>query len=314
MVFCGTAGAAGVQPARVPAVAVRVTILSTMLSGDPQHGIGEWGFAALLEADGRTLLIDTGARPETVLRNSEELGLDLSSVSDVVLTHNHGDHVGGLLTLRRELSRRNPDALKRAHVARGIFEARIDANGRDRNGLQPSRAQYEATGGTFVEHAAAAELLPNVWFTGPVPRKHPERNWGTSSRLRTPEGLVDDTIPEDASIVVDTPEGLVVITGCGHAGIVNIAEHARSFRNSTAIHAVVGGLHLYTATDDHLAWTGARLREFGVDYLLGAHCTGIEAVYLLRESMGLSRQTAVVGAVGASFTLKTGINPLGLAR
>src|SRR2546429_8295701 len=74
-------------PTRHPtlASAVRVTILSTMLSGNPEHGIGEWGFAALLEVDGRRLLIDTGARPETVLRNAQELGLDLSTVTDVVL-------------------------------------------------------------------------------------------------------------------------------------------------------------------------------------------------------------------------------------
>jgi 7,8-dihydropterin-6-yl-methyl-4-(beta-D-ribofuranosyl)aminobenzene 5'-phosphate synthase len=75
LMVCGTAGAAGVQPARIPAGAVRVTILSTMLSGDPQHGIGEWGFAALLEADERTILIDTGARPEAVHLLRESMGL-----------------------------------------------------------------------------------------------------------------------------------------------------------------------------------------------------------------------------------------------
>jgi 7,8-dihydropterin-6-yl-methyl-4-(beta-D-ribofuranosyl)aminobenzene 5'-phosphate synthase len=73
-----------------------------MLAADAR-GIGEWGFTALLEVDGRRLLIDTGARPETVLRNAEEWKIDLAGVTDVVLTHNHGDHVGGLLTLRQEL-------------------------------------------------------------------------------------------------------------------------------------------------------------------------------------------------------------------
>jgi len=75
-----------------PARAVKVTVLSTMLAGNPGRGIGEWGFAALLEVDGRRLLLDTGERPETVLRNAGELGIDLSEVTDLVITHNHGDH------------------------------------------------------------------------------------------------------------------------------------------------------------------------------------------------------------------------------
>src|SRR5436190_20742848 len=76
---------------------LKVTLLSTMLA---DNGIGEWGFAALVEADGRQLLVDTGARPQTVLTNVHDLGIDLSKVQDVVLTHFHDDHTGGLMTLR----------------------------------------------------------------------------------------------------------------------------------------------------------------------------------------------------------------------
>ena len=116
----GVSGLAAAEPAR----AVKVTVLSTMLAGDPGRGIGEWGFAALLEVDGRRLLLDTGERPETVLRNAGELGIDLSDVTDLVITHNHGDHTAGLVTLRRELAKKNARALSRAHVARGIFDRR----------------------------------------------------------------------------------------------------------------------------------------------------------------------------------------------
>ncbi len=284
-----------------------------MLAGNPEHGIGEWGFAALLEVDGRRLLIDTGARPETVLRNAQELGIDLSSVTDVVLTHNHADHVGGLVMLRRELAKRNPAALARAHVAPGIFQSRFTPDGREANGLLPLRADYEASGGTFVEHGRPTELMPGVWFSGPIPRPHQERNWNKGLVLRGPAGAVEDTIPEDAAVVVDTKEGLIIINGCGHAGIVNTAEYARTFVRPAPVHAVIGGLHLFAATDAQVAWTAGKLREFGLSYLLGAHCTGIEATYRLRELAGLNRKTAVVAAVGASFTLGKGLDPLGLA-
>ena len=314
----GTAVAAEAPAATKPATdhqpvkGLKVTVLSTMLAG--HAGIGEWGFAALVETDGRRLLVDTGQRPETVLHNAAELVIDLSTVTDVVLTHNHADHTGGLLTLRREMSKKNPQALSRVHVGKGIFLSRLDPQGRDDNGLLPAKAEYEAGGGTFVEHDGPALLLPGVWLTGPVPRPNPERNWSGALRLQTPSGPVEDTIPEDSSIVVETAEGLVIISGCGHAGIVNTIEYARRMTGQKRILAALGGFHLFPATDERLAWAARRLRQADLGYFLGAHCTGLEAVYRIREMARLERATATVGAVGSSFALGRGIDPLALAR
>jgi 7,8-dihydropterin-6-yl-methyl-4-(beta-D-ribofuranosyl)aminobenzene 5'-phosphate synthase len=288
---------------------LKVTVLSTMLAGDPGRGIGEWGFAALIEADGQRLLLDTGARAETVHENALELGIDLSAVPELVLTHNHSDHTGGLLTLRRELMKKDPKALSRAHAGKGILLSRLTAQGREANGLLPLKADYEALGGSVVEHAGPVQLLPGVWLTGPVPRPHPERNWSGSLRLQTSSGAIEDTLPEDSSVVIDTAQGLVVVSGCGHAGIVNTLEYARKAVKPAPIHAVIGGFHLFAANDERLDWTAAKLKEMAVGHLLGAHCTGIEAVFRLREKAGLSRRTAVVGTVGASFTLGAGLEP-----
>ena len=308
---------AAAQTAR--ASQVKVTVLSTMLVGDTRAGIGEWGFAAVLEVDGRRLLIDTGARAETVLNNATELKVDLASITDLVITHNHGDHTGGLLALRRTLARQNPQALSRVHVPKGIFYPRPGDGGREGNGLLPLKAQYEATGGVFIEHAGPAVLLPGVTMLGPVPRVHPERNWssprgGPAGRVQTPEGLVEDTVPEDTSIVVDTADGLVLISGCGHAGIVNAMEYARTAVRSAPIVAAIGGFHLFAASDDTLTWTAGKLKAFGVQQILGAHCTGIEAVYRLRQLTGLTRTTALVAGVGATYVHGTGIDPMILAR
>ena len=280
--------------------ALKVTILSTMLADD---GIGEWGFAALVEADGHRILVDTGARPQTVLQNARELGVDLSSVNDVILTHNHGDHVGGLMTLRTELMKINPSALSRAHVAPGIFYSRPSANGGEDNEMMAIKKAFEATGGEFIEHRQAAEIFPGAWLTGPVPRVYPERNWSGTGKVFTPEGLAEDTIPEDQSLVLDAPQGLVLILGCGHAGVVNTITFAQIEFPKTPVHAVLGGLHLFRASDAQVDWTGDKLKEFGTSYLLGAHCTGIEAVYRLRERLGLTRRSVAVGAVGATFVL-----------
>jgi 7,8-dihydropterin-6-yl-methyl-4-(beta-D-ribofuranosyl)aminobenzene 5'-phosphate synthase len=292
---------------------VDVVLLSTMLA---ETGIGEWGFAALVEIDGRRFLFDTGHEPDTVLRNARALSIDLSDVDAVILSHNHGDHTGGLVRLRSELSASNPKALGRAHVGKGIFASRRGGRGGDRetNPMIEARRTYEASGGSFVEHDAPVELAPGVWLTGPVPRKHPERNWGGKGKIVTPGGLVEDTLPEDQSLVVDTDKGLVVISGCGHAGIVNTLDYARERIRAAPIHAAIGGFHLFTADDSALSWTARQLKRMKIANFVGAHCTGIEAVFRLRAEAGLTRETCVVGAVGASFDLEHGISPGKLAR
>ena len=132
-------------------------------------------------------------------------------------------------------------------------------------------------------------------------------------RVATPEGLVEDTVPEDSSIVVDTAQGLVLVSGCGHAGIINTIEYSRKIVRAAPLVAAIGGFHLFAASDANLDWTASKLREFGLQHFLGAHCTGIEAVYRIRTAVGLTRRTAVVGAVGSTFTLGKGIDALALA-
>jgi 7,8-dihydropterin-6-yl-methyl-4-(beta-D-ribofuranosyl)aminobenzene 5'-phosphate synthase len=136
-----------------------------------------------------------------------------------------------------------------------------------------------------------------------VPRKYPEHNGSGTGKVETPAGLVEDNIPEDQSLVLNTPEGLVVIAGCGHAGIVNILTFAREQFPNEPVEAVIGGLHLFPAIDQQLDWTADRLKDFKVANLVGAHCTGIEAVYRIRERLALPRSSAVVGTVGSTFVL-----------
>jgi 7,8-dihydropterin-6-yl-methyl-4-(beta-D-ribofuranosyl)aminobenzene 5'-phosphate synthase len=309
---CQASGEIGASPAQLRTL--KITVLSTMLVGGLGHeGVGEWGFSALVEADGHRVLVDTGLRPETVLQNAREMQIDLSDVQEVILTHNHGDHVGGLMTLRRELMKKNPAALSVVHVANGIFYSRPSAEGED-NEMIAIRKEYEATGGKFIEHADASEIFPGAWLSGPVPRKYPERNWSMTGKVQTPQGLVEDTIPEDQSLVLNTPQGLVVVTGCGHAGIVNILTYATTRFVNRPVYGVVGGLHLFSAKDEQVNWTADEFKQFKVANLLGAHCTGIEAVYRLRERAGLTRKSAVVATVGSTFTLGEGIVTGPLAR
>jgi 7,8-dihydropterin-6-yl-methyl-4-(beta-D-ribofuranosyl)aminobenzene 5'-phosphate synthase len=298
-----TKGQSPQQQSRVRAVTI--TILSTNLT---EEGRGEWGFAALVEADGHKIILDTGAHPDTVLNNAREMKIDLSGISQVVLSHSDDDHTGGLLNLRRELAKTNAAALSRTYVAKGFFYKRIAApeeKAEDRIALL--KAEYERTGGVFLENDKPIALYPGIWLLGPIPRIHPERNWSGSGKVKTPEGTAEDTVPEDTSLVIDTDRGLIVLSGCCHAGIINTIEYARKKVRSAPVYAAIGGFHLMRASDATLDWTARKLREFGLSNFIGAHCTGIEPVYRIRQRVGLSRRTCIVGGVGDQFSTEKGI-------
>jgi 7,8-dihydropterin-6-yl-methyl-4-(beta-D-ribofuranosyl)aminobenzene 5'-phosphate synthase len=292
---------------------LKVTILSTMLADGTE--LGEWGFAALVEADGHRILFDTGAHSDVVLKNAQTMGIDLSSVPEVVLSHNHWDHVGGLLTLRQSVLAKSPSALARVHVGKGIFYRRTSFNpGIDDNPALLLKPEYEKTGGVFVVHDRPAQIYPGIWLTGPVPRKYPERNWSGSGRMLTPEGWVEDNVPEDQALVFDTDKGLVVLVGCAHAGIINTLEYAQAIVRTEHFYSVIGGVHLFNASDETLDWTAKKLKGLGMDNFLGGHCTGIEPVYRFRAALGLDRRHCVVAAVGSFFELGHGIDPRNIAR
>jgi 7,8-dihydropterin-6-yl-methyl-4-(beta-D-ribofuranosyl)aminobenzene 5'-phosphate synthase len=289
---------------------LEIKILSTMLA---DQGFGEWGFAALVEVDGKRILFDTGANEDTVLRNLQPLGVDLADVDTVILSHNHDDHTTGLLALRRQTMGRSPAALSKVYAGHGIFWPRLDGKGQIDDHMGRLRKDYESTGGTIVEVSAPVEILPGVWLTGPVPRVHPERNFARGG-VRTDKGDVEDTVPEDMTLVVQTGQGLVTLFGCGHAGVINTLDHIRKSIDPGPVKTVIGGLHLFAADEKTLSWTAGELKRFEVKELVGAHCTGIESVYRLRTLVGLNRQTCMVGAVGTTYSLARGIEAGRIAK
>ena len=151
-------------------------------------------------------------------------------------------------------------------------------------------------------------------MTGPVPRVFLEKIYPKGVEVTKGNGWVEDDVPDDQSLIFNTSRGLVLLTGCGHAGLINTLEYARKFIRPGAVEAAIGGFHLFNASDEQLDWTADKLKELQTAQILGAHCTGIESVYHLRQRMGLNRHTCVVGTVGATFDLKDGIQTGYIAR
>lgn len=293
---------------------VKVTILSSNLADGAT--VGEWGFSALVEVDGRCVLFDAGRHPDTVSRNADTLEVDLSCVTDVVLSHFHYDHTDGLPTLLEKLRPLNADAIRRVHVAKGFFlSRRIPSRGDGEwNGMIAMRAQLSAAGVTFVEHDRPKEILPSVWVTGPVERRHAEKTYPAQIQVQIDGEWVEDYVPDSQGLTIVTEDGPIVLLGCGHSGSVNLLEQVQRSIQDAPIQALMGGMHLYEADEQTLGWTADRLNEIGIQHLMAGHCTGIEPLMRLRTGLGLSRKTAVVGAVGSRFVLGEGIHPTSIAR
>jgi 7,8-dihydropterin-6-yl-methyl-4-(beta-D-ribofuranosyl)aminobenzene 5'-phosphate synthase len=212
-----------------------------------------WGFAAVVEAGPETVLFDTGGAGPTLLANLRRLGIAPESVGTVVLSHLHGDHVGGL----DDFLARRPGVT--VYVPRS-FPAAF------RRGVESRGARVETVG-------AARRLLGNLHSTGEL----------------------GDGVEEQA-LIVDDPAGLIVITGCAHPGIVEIARAARAYLGKE-IYLLMGGFHLRGRSEGDLRAIVAALRASGVRHVAPSHCTGDAAIALFGRTWGAGFVEAGCGAV-----------------
>ncbi len=269
----------------------KVTILSTMLS---DSYIGEWGFSAIIEVDDQRILFDTGSRENTVLQNANELNIDLNNIKNVFLSHNHKDHTGGLINLRNKY----PNSFAEAHVGEGIFYSRPSPIGKEHYILN-NKEIIQNIGVKFISHSKPSQIIPGVWTTGKVPRIYDEKNWSKLGKMLDPiVGEVEDVIPEDQSLFFDTENGIVLISGCGHAGLANTLEYIKTIIPDRPIYKILGGFHLLKLDKEKLKWTAGKMKDAGVKYFVGAHCTGINSTYAIRNFMNLSPNNVLVGSVG----------------
>jgi len=120
----------------------------------------------MIEVDGKRILFDAGSRENTVVQNAKELNINLDNIDNIYLSHNHKDHTGGLITLKKEY----PNSFKNVHVGEGIFYSRPNSEGDD-NYILSNKNTLENLGIKFISHKNPTQLLPGLWTTGQVPRK-----------------------------------------------------------------------------------------------------------------------------------------------
>jgi len=253
---------------------------------ESEHGLSMW-----IEVDGRQVLFDTGAGNKFV-SNARKLGIDVYNADHLILSHGHYDHTGGVShflqhnrlsgiychpgTILPRYAIRN-DSAKPIHMPHESVAA-IDK-------LSEARLHWIQEPVRLGEH---------IGLTGHIPRKTSFEDTGGPFYL-DPVGKRPDPIDDDMALWISTQKGLVVVTGCCHAGLVNTLDYIFHLNNGMNICALIGGFHLMGATPLRLNLTMQAIKAFEIDLLVPCHCTGQTAVDLLKETFGIRVSPGATG-------------------
>ncbi|HUK31838.1 MAG TPA: MBL fold metallo-hydrolase [Candidatus Acidoferrum sp.] len=255
---------------------VQITVLYDAFGNAPTMQ-KDWGYAAFVEYGGKRILFDTGNNPDIFAQNAKAKGVDLTKLDFVVMSHRHGDHMGGLTYLLRM----NPTVkIYAPKEGFGVYGADLPSSFYRKDASLPQdQRYYDGTPPEVMRFGSAwpganfqlvdkdIEIAPDVHLIALVSDKP-----GTLE-LR------------ELSLAINTPEGMVIVVGCSHPGTEKIVESATSI--NPRIHFIAGGFHLVAASDPDIGRTVTALHDrFRVEYVAPGHCTGEPAFAALRKAFG----------------------------
>lgn len=250
----------------------------------------------------------------------------LNNKIDIVISHHHSDHTKGL----EKILDTYPDSFGKIHIGSGALDARFKCTkldkpvGLDRKCLEidmfktgtneidlskQTNTLYSLSqkySDKFIVHKSYESLwpeIPGVWVTGYIPANSPEDNTGSNNfaiieDLKNPNNQKFDTVPEEIALVIKTQnKGIMLVTGCGHRGIVNTLRHVNTNSQENTIGSLIGGIHLLAHDMKKLEWTANELNKFKLKTIVGSHCTGIERLMVLRKLLRMTEVNSPVGSV-----------------
>ena len=247
--------------------------------------IAEHGFSAYIEAEGKRVLFDTGYS-DAVVRNAQKMKIHLLDLDYIILSHGHFDHTGGLWHIihlfMEAIIEDTPHRLPKLIAHPCCFLPRPKPPLGDIGSVLTADEVQRIM--PLELSAGPVSLSPNLFFLGGIEQKFPfERSLPGPRRIVMPDGSVqEDRIFDDTSLAFRSRDGLVVITGCAHAGICNTVEYAKKVCGENRVHDIVGGLHLRSA-GPQLDGTLAYLKDLRTSSLHACHCTSLAAKVALAQ-------------------------------
>lgn len=233
----------------------------------------------------KNILFDAAIFAEPILHNMKLLGLDPKKDIDMIaLSHCHFDHTGGLVGMLKEIGKQNIPLIAHPDISRTVveMESHLWSIGLT---TENTKESIEREGAKWILTKEPMKLAPGVMTSGEIERDFEKKVTLASYNLEAGR-LVKDEILDDMSLYLDTEEGLVIVSSCSHAGIVNMVKQGMKLTGEERVRAVIGGYHLIDADEERVKLTVKALKDLGVEKIYTGHCTGLKAEAVFLDSFG----------------------------
>lgn len=243
----------------------------------------EHGFSLLLKAGKYNILIDTG-QSKAFLENIEILKIDIKLIQALIISHGHYDHCGNISFIL------NKHKNIKTYIHPAALKKRYSIH-KDRNpevkeiGLSPESIK-SLSQSDIVLSKEYCKIIDNIFITGQIPRISSEDQQGHF--YYDLKGLEPDTIPDDQSIWIETKEGLIIITGCCHAGLVNTVEYIKKVSGLNKVKAIIGGLHLNSVSPEKINNIINYINSLKLEKIYPGHCTGDDVIKMFKYKLNCS--------------------------
>lgn len=264
---------------------MKITLLVDNQTLVDQYFLAEPAFCAWVESGDTKLMFDTGYS-EVFLENARRLRLEISEVDLLVLSHGHSDHTWGLPALagHLRLNRRRPDRVRLIAHPEAFYEKGLDG---EVYGVNFNIEDYKDVFDVVLTKSAV-NLGSGMMYLGEIPRKNDFEGKLAIGQTRRGQSWEKDFILDDTGLSYLGKDGLVIISGCSHSGIVNIVEHAMTLNETRKVIDVVGGLHLQKPTKEQLEGTVRFFESLDLKQLHASHCTDLASKCRLMQTLPLT--------------------------